>query len=69
MIKKSTGDQGHGIDLSSRHINNLDFADDMALMANDHVTLQKMTSSLEENAAEVGLRISTEKTKIMGIGI
>ena len=55
--------------LSGRCISDLDFVDGIALMANDCVTLQKMTSLLEENVSKVGLRISTEKTKVMTVGI
>ena len=50
VMKKSSGDQGHGIDLSDRGISELDFTDIIALMANDHVTLQKVTSLLEDIA-------------------
>ena len=66
-MKKSTGNQGHGIDLSGSHITDLDFVDDIALMANDPVTLWKMTSSLQENGAQIGLRINAEN--IMSVGI
>ena len=38
-------------------------------MANDGVTLQKMTILLEENVAKVGLKIRAEKTKVMSVGI
>ena len=69
VTRKLTGDWVHGTDLSGRHISDQYFADYIASMVNDHVSLQKMTSSLEENAAKVGLRISAEKTNIMTFGI
>ena len=52
----------------NRCLKDLDFADDLALIAESQHVLQDMTSSLEDTAAKVGLRISSEKTKIMEIG-
>ena len=46
----------------------LEFADDIALLAEDRQSLQDMTSSLETSGANVGLRISCERTKAMTIG-
>lgn len=46
----------------------LDFADDIALLAPTLRALQKTTSSLESEAAPIGLRISGEKSKIMRVG-
>lgn len=52
----------------NRRLKDLDFADDLALIAESQQGLQDMTSSLEDSAAKVGLRISSEKTKTMEIG-
>ena len=57
------------MDLSGRCINDLDFVDDIAVMTNDCLALQKMASLLDENVAKVGLRIHVEKTEIMSVGI
>ena len=46
----------------------LDFADDLALLANNSIQLQKMMYSLKSNAEKVGLRINTRKTKIQRNG-
>ncbi|CAF1405586.1 unnamed protein product [Adineta ricciae] len=40
----------------------LDFADDIVLLANTEENLQKMTTALETTASNVGLRINSEKT-------
>ena len=53
---------------AERRLTDLDFADDLALIAETRDALQDMSSSLEVNAAKVGLRISSEKTKAMEIG-
>ena len=45
----------------------LDFADDIALIAESSEDLQQLTDKLEENAAKVGLRINAGKTKSMQI--
>lgn len=48
-------------------LTDLDFADDIALMAKTQKVLQEATTSLEEEAARVGLRISTDKTKTLKV--
>ena len=45
----------------------LDFADDIALIAESREDLQQLTNNLEETAAKVSLRINAEKTKAMQI--
>ena len=44
-----------------------DFADDIAILAEEENICQEMTTKLEEHSAQVGLNISREKTKAMGI--
>jgi len=46
----------------------LDFADDIALLAEDDLTLQAMTDDLINSAAPFGLTVSGNKSKIMRIG-
>lgn len=48
-------------------LTDLDFADDIVLLAENAKSLQEMTTSLEVEAAKVGLRISTEKTKTLAV--
>jgi len=48
-------------------LTDLDFADDIAIVAEEENVCQKMTTKLEKQSAQVGLNISREKTKPMGI--
>ena len=48
----------------NRQLTDLDLADDIAMMAENDVVCQEMTTRLQEKSAQVGLRISQEKTKI-----
>ena len=45
----------------------MDFTDDFALFGENAKSLQSMTDNLASTAAKVGLRISTEKTKVMSV--
>jgi len=45
-------------------LTDLDFADDVALLSHSATTLQQMTDSLKTSAEMVGLRISSDKTKV-----
>ena len=45
----------------------LNFTDDIAIVAEEENVCQEMTAKLEEQSAQVGLNISREKTKAMGI--
>ena len=64
VMRKTFEDKEWGINMSHGNLSDLDFADDIALLANKLQQLQEMTSSLEENAAKVGLQISSEKTSL-----
>jgi len=48
-------------------LTDLDFADDIAIVAEEENVCQEMTTKLGEQSAQVGLNISQEKTKAMGI--
>jgi len=48
-------------------LTDLDFADDVVIVAEEENLCQEMTTKLEEQSAQVGLNISPEKTKAMGI--
>lgn len=45
----------------------LDFADDLALLSHTHQQMQDKTSTLETNASKIGLKINKDKTKVMRI--
>ena len=46
-------------------LDDLDFADDLALLSHSHEQMQRKTTSLEETSAQVGLKINEGKTKIL----
>ena len=48
-------------------LTDLDFADDIAIVAEEENVCQEMTAKLEEQSAQVELNISRGKTKAMGI--
>ena len=43
----------------------LDFGDDISLLANTRADLQSMTTNLEREAAKIGLRLNSERVKVM----
>ncbi|VDP06327.1 unnamed protein product [Heligmosomoides polygyrus] len=47
----------------------LDFADEIAVFAEDNDKLQRITERLSQEVGDIGLRISPEKSKVMHIGI
>ncbi|KAK1785456.1 hypothetical protein P4O66_018823 [Electrophorus voltai] len=49
------------------HLTDLDLADDIALLVNTKPALQSMTTCLQGEAEKVGLRINTDKTKVMRV--
>ena len=50
---------------SERKLNDLAFADDVALLENSAVRAQKQLDAYKENAAKVGLRLNIKKTEQM----
>ena len=51
----------------SKHVTNVDFADDLALMAESHSSAQALLSSLECAANSVGLYLNESKTEYVNI--
>ncbi|EPB65280.1 hypothetical protein ANCCEY_15657, partial [Ancylostoma ceylanicum] len=51
------------------HLTDLDYADDIALLAESDSSFQKATLSPNQEATKIGLRISVEKSKVMKLGI
>ena len=66
-MRQATSDPQYGIPWNTRHHTDLDFADDLALLGENAKSLKSMTDNLASTAAKVGLRISTEKTKVMSV--
>ena len=57
-----------GIKIAGRNINNLRYADDTTLMAENKEELKSLLMKIKEESEKVGLRLSIQKTKIMASG-
>ena len=64
-MSHTTSDPQHGIPWNTRCLTDLDFEDDLASLGETAFSLQSVTDDLARAATTVGLRISTEKTKVM----
>ena len=54
-----------GIKIASRNINNLRYADDTTLMAENEEELESLLMKVKEESEKVGLKLSIQKTKVM----
>ena len=57
-----------GIKISGRNISNLRYADDTVLMAESEEELKSLMMKVKEESEKVGLKLNTQKTKIMASG-
>ena len=57
-----------GIKISWRNINNLRYADDTTLMAENKEELKSLLMKVKEESEKVGLKLNIQKTKIMASG-
>ena len=57
-----------GIKIARKNINNLRYADDIALMAESEDKLKSVLMRVKEESEKVGLKLNTQKTKIMASG-
>ena len=57
-----------GIKISGRNTNNLRYADDTTFMAESEEELKSLLMKVKEESEKVGLKLSTQKTKIMASG-
>ena len=57
-----------GIKIARRNINNLRYADDTTLMAESEEELKSLLLKVKEESEKVGLKLNTQKTKIMASG-
>ena len=57
-----------GIKIAGRNINNLRYADDTTLMAESEEELNGLLMKVKEESEKVGLKLNTQKTKIMASG-
>ena len=57
-----------GIKFAGRKINNLRYADDTTLMAESEEELKSLLMKVKKESEKVGLKLNTQKTKIMASG-
>ena len=57
-----------GIKISRRNINNLRYADDTTLMAENEEELKNLLIKVKEESEKVGLKLNIQKMKIMASG-
>ena len=57
-----------GIKIAGRNINNLRYADDTTLMAENKEELKSLLIKVKEESEKVGLKHNIQKTKIMASG-
>ena len=57
-----------GIKIAGRNINNLRYEDDTTLMAESEEELKSLLMKVKEESEKVGLKLNSQKTKIMASG-
>ena len=57
-----------GIRIAGRNISNLRYADDTTLMAESEEELKSLLMKMKEESEKVGLKLGSQKTKIMASG-
>ena len=57
-----------GIKVAGRNINNLRYADDTTLMAENEEELKSLLMKVKEESEKVGLNLNIQKTKTMASG-
>ena len=57
-----------GIKIDGRYINDLRYADDTTLMAEGEEELKSLLMNVKEENEKAGLKLNTQKTKIMASG-
>ena len=57
-----------GIKIARRNINHLSYADGTTLMAESEEKLKSLLMKVKEESEKVGLKLSSQKTKIMASG-
>ena len=68
IMKTSTADRRNGIQWTLfDQLEDLDFADDLALLSHSHQQMQDKTTELAATSSQVGLKIHEGKTKILKI--
>ena len=57
-----------GIKIARRNINNLKYADDTTLMAENEEELKSLLRTVQEESEKVGLKLNIQKMKIIASG-
>ena len=57
-----------GIKIAGKNINNLRYADDTTLMAENEEDLKSLLMKVKEESEKVGLKLNIQKTKILASG-
>ena len=57
-----------GVKIAKTNINNLRYADDTTLMADNEEELKSCLMKVKEESEKVGLKLNIQKTKIMATG-
>ena len=57
-----------GIKIAKGNINNLRYADDTTLMAENEEELKSLLMKVKEDSEKIGLKLNIQKTKIMASG-
>ena len=65
MQNASLDEAQAGIKTTRRNINNLRYADDSTLMAENEKELKSLLMKVKEESEKVGLKLNIQKTKIM----
>ena len=65
MRKAGLEEAQAGIKIAGRNINNLRYTDDTTLMAEREAELKSLLMKVKEESEKVGLKLNTQKTKIM----
>ena len=68
IMRRATEDKPRGIvwELTS-HLEDCDFADDLALLSHAQKDIQEKTTKIEQVAKSVGLKVNSGKTKLMKV--
>ena len=64
-MKCQVGRAQAGIKIAERNINNLRYADDTTLLAENKEELKSLLMKVKEESEEAGLKLNIQKTKIM----
>ena len=68
IMRKSTREKRNGIQWTLlKQLDDLDFADDLALLSHSHQQMQEKTNLVSNTAMEIGLSINKDKSKILKI--